>query len=67
LPILGTLFKRRLNTILPKNVLYGDIVKELPINDDSCDGLYCSHTLEHISLNDFRKALKNSFKILKKG
>jgi SAM-dependent methyltransferase len=67
LPVLGTLFKSKLNIIFPKNVLYGDIVKGLPIPDNSCDGLYCSHTLEHIALNDFRKALKNSYKILKKG
>ena len=67
LPVLGTLLKSKLNIIFPKNVLFGDIVKGLPINDNSCDGLYCSHTLEHISLNDFRKALANSYKILKKG
>jgi hypothetical protein len=67
LPVLGTLFKSKLNIIFPKNVLYGDIVKGLPIHDNSCDGLYCSHTLEHIALNDFRKALKNSYKMLKKG
>ena len=56
-----------LNTKFPTNVKYGDIVKGLPIDDNSCDGLYCSHTLEHLSLYDFRSALKNSIKILKKG
>ena len=67
IPILGPIFKDKLNTIFPKNALYGDIIKGLPVNDNSCDGLYCSHTLEHISLNDFRKALINSYKILKPG
>lgn len=67
IPILGPIFKDRLNTIFPKNALYGNIIKGLPVNDNSCDGLYCSHTLEHISLNDFRKALINSYKILKPG
>ncbi|MBS4044354.1 MAG: methyltransferase domain-containing protein [Chitinophagaceae bacterium] len=57
----------QLNTKFPSNVKYGDIVKGLPIDENSCDGLYCSHTLEHLSLYDFRIALKNSFKILKKG
>lgn len=67
IPIIGYLFKPILKIDWPKNVKYGDIVAGLPIKDDSCDALYCSHTLEHLSLNDFRKALRNSYKILKKG
>jgi ubiquinone/menaquinone biosynthesis C-methylase UbiE len=51
----------------PTNVKYGDIIKGLPIQSESVDGLYCSHTLEHLSLNDMRIALKNSYKVLKKG
>jgi SAM-dependent methyltransferase len=66
-PIIGTILKSKLNAIFPDNVLYGDIVKGLPISDNSCDGLYCSHTLEHLSLNDFRQALVNSYKVLKRG
>lgn len=67
IPLIGTLLKSQLNTSFPPNVLYGDIIKGLPIAENSCDGLYCSHTLEHLSLQDFRKALLNSFKVLKKG
>lgn len=67
IPIIGSLLKSRLNTTFPANVQYGDIIKGLPIADNSCDGLYCSHTLEHLSLNDFRTALANSHKVLKKG
>jgi ubiquinone/menaquinone biosynthesis C-methylase UbiE len=66
-PVIGTLLKSRLNTTFPSNVLYGDITKGLPIKENSCDGLYCSHTLEHLALNDFRKALANSYLVLKKG
>ena len=50
----------------PENVKYGDIVKGLPIANDHCDGLYCSHTLEHLALDEFRIALRNSYNILKK-
>ena len=64
-PLLGSVLK--LDTRFPNNVLYGDIVKGLPIEENVCDGLYCSHTLEHLSLNDFRTALFNSYKILKSG
>ncbi len=63
IPVIGALSP----TKWPKNVKYGDIIKGLPVADNTCDGLYCSHTLEHLSLNDFRIALKNSYKVLKKG
>lgn len=66
-PIIGTVLGSRLNTTFPSNVLYGDIIKGLPIDSNSCNGLYCSHTLEHLSLQDFRLALRNSYKVLKKG
>lgn len=66
MPVLGSLLKSRLNVVFPSNVKYGDIIKGLPIPNDSCQGVYCSHTLEHLSLTDFRKALRNSYKILKK-
>ncbi len=67
IPVIGFLLRNKLNTTFPTNVLYGDITKGLPVQPNSCNGLYCSHTLEHLSLNDFRKALVNSFLILKPG
>ena len=66
-PILNFLLKSKLNVVFPKNALYGNIIKGLPVSDNSCDGVFCSHTLEHLSLNDFRKSLKNTYKILKPG
>ena len=53
--------------MFPPNVEYGDIVKGLPILDNSCAGLYCSHVLEHLSLSDFRRALSNSHRLLFDG
>ena len=67
IPLLGSLLKKKLNTTFPANVRYGDIIAGLPIGENTCDGVYCSHTLEHLSLEDFRVALKNTFKILKGG
>jgi len=66
LPILGKLYTKN-DKRFPFNVEYGDIVKGLPVEINSCKGVYCSHILEHLSLNDFRTALKNTFKILKPG
>lgn len=66
IPIIGQIIKHKLNTVFPENVRYGDTIKGLPIDENSCDGIYCSHTLEHLSLQDFRIALKNTRKILKR-
>jgi hypothetical protein len=51
----------------PKEVKYGDIVKGLPVADNSVRGVYASHVLEHLALHDFRKALRNTFNILEPG
>lgn len=65
LPLIENILPR--NVTFPANVNYGDIISGLPVNSGSCDGVYCSHTLEHLSLTDFRKALKNTFNMLKPG
>jgi SAM-dependent methyltransferase len=67
IPLLGRLAGKSLNVIFPSNVRYGDIVKGLPVRANSCDGIYCSHVLEHLSRNDFLKALQNSYSMLKPG
>ena len=51
----------------PKNVEYGDIVNGLPLERGSCRAIYCSHVLEHLALNEFRRALKNTFSYLADG
>jgi predicted SAM-dependent methyltransferase len=51
----------------PSNVKYGDIVKGLNIERNSCQGIYASHVLEHLALEDFRRAIKNTFFILANG
>lgn len=66
MPILGSMYQKNKNRF-PDNIDYGDIVKGLPIKEMSCDGVYCSHVLEHLTLNDFRTALRNTYKILKKN
>jgi len=66
LPILGRLYTKN-GARFPENVEYGDIVKGLPVEASACDGVYCSHILEHLALSDFRIALINTYKILKPG
>jgi len=66
LPIIGK-FKLKNAQKFPRNVFYGDIVNGLPEVENSIDGIYCSHVLEHLSYEDFLQALKNTYKILKPG
>ncbi|MGK7896151.1 MAG: methyltransferase domain-containing protein [Xenococcus sp. (in: cyanobacteria)] len=49
------------------NVECQDIVKGLPIKANSCDLIYASHVLEHLSLYDFHKAMENIATYLKPG
>jgi hypothetical protein len=64
IPLLGYYFTGGEFPVFPENVEYGDIVKGLPVPAESCTAIYCSHTLEHLSLNDFRTALKNTHSYL---
>ena len=66
IPLVGKLYLKN-NNFFPKNVNYGDIVKGLPVKNNSVKGIYCSHVLEHLTLVEFRKALLNVNKLLKKG
>jgi SAM-dependent methyltransferase len=65
-PVIGKFYTRN-SSRFPDNIAFGDIVSGLPIPDNFCQGVYCSHVLEHLCLEDFRVALKNTFKILKNG
>jgi SAM-dependent methyltransferase len=51
----------------PAVVQYGDICKGLPVADSSMLGCYASHVLEHLSLEDLREALTNTFRMLAPG
>ena len=66
LPLVGRLHTRNGNRF-PENVEYGDIVKGLPLPNASCAAIYASHVLEHLSLEDFHTALRNTFNLLQPG
>lgn len=66
LPLVGG-YIRRHSTPFPRNVRYGNIVHGLSVQWDSCEAVYCSHVLEHLALEDLRRALRNTWWILKPG
>lgn len=68
LPVIGKLLKSGMHVTFHEDVLLGDIRKGLPrIAANSCDGIYCSHVLEHLSYEDCRLAVKNTWQLLKSG
>lgn len=66
LPLLGALYNKNAK-LFPRHVQYGDITRGLPVSSDSCSGIYCSHVLEHLALEDLDTALKNTFRYVKPG
>jgi hypothetical protein len=66
LPVVGRLYTRNAERF-PSNARPGNIVSGLPIASGSVTGLYASHVLEHLSLEDCRDALANSFNLLRPG
>lgn len=51
----------------PKNIIYGDVIKGLPIPPQSLDAAYSSHVLEHMTLEEFRTAIRNVYNYLRPG
>ncbi len=66
LPVLGRLYTKN-ERRFPESVRYGDIVKGLPVADGSCRGIFASHVLEHLALDDFHIALRNTLRLLASG
>lgn len=67
IPVVGRLIPAGPFGRFPPYVRYGDIVKGLPLPPGAASLLYCSHVLEHLSLEDFRTALQNSRRVLSVG
>jgi hypothetical protein len=66
IPLLGSLWTKNAERF-PANVRVGDIVRGLPVAERSCRGVYASHVLEHLALDEFHRALDNTLKILGEG
>ncbi len=67
LPFLKPMLLKRGFPDYPKNIRYGDVIKGLPVELQSAAGVYCSHVLEHLALNEFRQTLRNVYSYLAPG
>ena len=66
-PVFGRVFKQNPFPRFPSNVKRGNIVRGLPLSSACADLVYCSHALEHLALDEFRMALKETYRLLKAG
>lgn len=66
LPVVGGLLKR-VGVTFPDNAEFGDVTQRLPVPEGAARMVYCSHVLEHLSLEGFRAALKETFRVLRSG
>lgn len=68
IPIIGRyLVAMRKGPDWAKSAQYGDIVRGLNLQPDTCELIFASHVLEHLSLKDFHVAMDNIYKYLKPG
>ena len=66
IPFLGSFYTKN-EKRFPRKVLWGDIVRGLPHKKESVQGIFCSHILEHLSLEDCRKAIRKTHEYLIPG
>ena len=64
---MGVFVRQGRGWLFPPKVRFGDIVRGLPLPDDSVLAVYCSHVLEHIPRDCVPRALANTFRILVPG
>jgi hypothetical protein len=59
--LIGSVARRMIKPLFPSPIVYGDIVRGLPIRENSLKGIYSSHVLEHLTYSECQIALKNSY------
>jgi hypothetical protein len=66
--LLNSTFRRLGFPIYPvKAIEYSNVISGLPVRPESVEGVYCSHVLEHLTLDEFRITIRNVFHYLKRG
>jgi SAM-dependent methyltransferase len=65
-PAVGSLLVSKLSHF-PRHVLFGDIVRGLPLPENSTMAVFSSHVIEHLDRTDVPTAFKNVHRILRSG
>jgi hypothetical protein len=66
-PFLKGILAKKGFPLYPQNITYGDVIKGLPVQSQSLEAVYCSHVLEHLSLDEFRTTVRNVHSYLHPG
>lgn len=64
LPVVGGLLQGIIRPRFAPTVVYGDIVRGLPLASNSVQIVYSSHVLEHMAFEDFNTALAEIHRVL---
>ena len=64
---LRAVFRCTVGLLFPRNASFGDILRGLPVPEGSASGVYCSHVLEHLALDELPLALRNTLRLLRPG
>jgi predicted SAM-dependent methyltransferase len=67
IPVFGKIIQKKRNLYISENIKYGNIVNGLLKHNGTCDAVYCSHVLEHLTYEEFITAIGNTYLLLKKG
>jgi hypothetical protein len=67
LPILKPILLSRGYPDYPANIAYGDVIQGLPLAASSVRAVYASHVLEHLTLEELRRTLRNVHTYLQPG
>jgi SAM-dependent methyltransferase len=68
IPLGGKWFAKKAQGFnFPDTLRFGDIVKRLPVRENSCKGGFCAHVLEHLTRENAEKAIVNNYRILQPG
>lgn len=67
LPGVGRLVQAMVGPRFSPRVVYGDVVRGLPLTDEGATLVYSSHMLEHLAFEDFKVALVEVHRVLARG
>lgn len=67
MPFLKRALVRRGFPDYPPNIEYGDVIRGLPVQPGTAAAVYCSHVLEHLTLEELRTTLRNVHSYLMPG
>ena len=68
IPFIGPLISKARGVVFDDQIIYGDIVNGLTeCGQDTVAGIFLSHVLEHVALEDSELVLANCFRLLEPG